>query len=679
MSSLQQHRSQTRNRRHISTGSSKNANPMSSINNRTSTGYANPNLKDKKKPMPLHDLKSQNTKQPELNLQINTKISSRRNRNNRNTDNDTPPSNTPTSHYKTPSLDLLSDLNHEALNEQSMYSLSSPDRHFNIHTSDTPPYSHRKARRRSGVTPYTSSKKNTKRGRDSQGSFQILMDQQQDKKIDYDLNVLDSILESKLVTSIDISSASSINSVSDLFDKSHNTIQQAVFSPMPKQEMKEVDSMDASILNSVGDFSSLLSDQSEDELNSDVSSLHNDDVQNLLDFDLDDLGNVADNETSIQEQSQEDASSVESSRGSRESGFVPILNMGLEFQLEANQSPLQNHGHESNDDSITSSSGQNDTESDVSLSDVLRRIEGTFHNVGNELDIALQLAQADQNTTVDKSEDGQQMPNDEGDEHSFGDTDASDGGELDLSLTLMKNISQFSKEDEDGEDDINEVDNAGGDSPASKTEEKLTLGLQNLNISPVKDNAECTEILQPKKSKSPRRKHRAALKLPRKSYSDTEAINFISNQHLEDILIRGGEKALDAAIDSALEKVENGDADLGTHETAAETSDSEDKDENTCNLHTSFVHTSSSLDQQFLRSNLKSALIALRSVKAEREDLETNYLELQDELSAMKSAYENQVNQLAQENSQLVSARLMDPEVRHLLNVISISKFCSFI
>ena len=677
MSSLQQHRSQTRNRRNISTSSSKNANPMSSIDNRTSTGYANPNLKDKKKPMPLHDIKSQNTKEPELNLQINTKISSRSNRNNRNTDNDTPPSNTPTSHYKTPSLDLLSDLNHEALNEQSMSSPSSPDWHFNIHTSDTPPHSHRKARRRSGVTPYTSSKKNTKRGRDSQGSFQILMDQQQDKKIDYDLNVLDSILESKLVTSIDISSASSINSVSDLFDKSHNTTQQAVFSPMPKQEMKEVDSMDASILNSVGDFSSLLSDQSEDGFNSDVSSLHNDDIQNLLDFDLDDLGNVADNETSIQEQSQEDVSSVDSSRGSRDSGFAPILNMGLEFQLEANQSPLQNHGHELDGDSVTSSSGQNDTESDVSLSDVLRRIEGTFHNVGNELDIALQLAQADQNTTVDKSEDGQQMPNDEGDEHSFGDTDASDGGELDLSLTLMKNVSQFSKEEEG--DGIHEVDNAGGDSPALQTKEKLTLGLQNLNISLVKDNAENTEIAQPNKSKSPRRKQRAALKLPRKSYSDTEAINFISNQHLEDILMQGGEKALDAAIDSALENVENGDADLGTHETAAETSDSEDKDENTCNLHTSFVHTSSSLDQQFLRSNLKSALIALRSVKAEREDLETNYLELQDELSAMKSAYENQVNQLAQENSQLVSARLMDPEVRYLLNVISISKFCSFI
>lgn len=125
-----------------------------------------------------------------------------------------------------------------------------------------------------------------------------------------------------------------------------------------------------------------------------------------------------------------------------------------------------------------------------------------------------------------------------------------------------------------------------------------------------------------------------------KSYSDTEASLVISMQHLEDILKNGGEEALDHVLNMARtddkspspvikSKKDRAFVGLGgMYRRKVDESISDDGFSFHSNVeHGHVVH------DVCLRSNLKSALIALRSVKAERNDLESN-LEIMD--SAMK-------------------------------------------
>jgi hypothetical protein len=170
-------------------------------------------------------------------------------------------------------------------------------------------------------------------------------------------------------------------------------------------------------------------------------------------------------------------------------------------------------------------------------------------------------------------------------------------------------------------------------------------------ILPIHDHAiACYQQTQDQPSSQPQ--------MPlRKSYSDTETINFISN-HLEDVLAKGGEIALDAALDTAIERVESESSEF-----------SQDTGNTNIGLpssfHSSYIHNSSSLEHQYLRSNLKSALIALGSVKAERQDLEHNFLRMQHEIHDLKCNHEEKLNQLVLENEERESSfkAIMNEEI----------------
>jgi hypothetical protein len=125
-----------------------------------------------------------------------------------------------------------------------------------------------------------------------------------------------------------------------------------------------------------------------------------------------------------------------------------------------------------------------------------------------------------------------------------------------------------------------------------------------------------------------------------KSYSDTEASLVISMQHLEDILKNGGEEALDHVLNMArtdhkspspVTKPNKDRAFVGLGGMYRRKVDESISDDG-FSFHSNVEH-GHVIHDVCLRSNLKSALIALRSVKAERNDLESN-LEIMD--SAMK-------------------------------------------
>jgi hypothetical protein len=141
-----------------------------------------------------------------------------------------------------------------------------------------------------------------------------------------------------------------------------------------------------------------------------------------------------------------------------------------------------------------------------------------------------------------------------------------------------------------------------------------------------------------------------------KSFSDTETMHFVSHQKLQDILARGGEKALDAALDALMERVDSDTSDFNSCNNTGNSDvmmkhNQTDGGLGVRSFHSSFIQNGSSLDNLYLRSSLKSALIALGSVKAERSDLESNFAKLQLYCQDMKNSYEEKLKQLMVENS----------------------------
>uniref|UniRef100_A0A7S3Q4Q6 Uncharacterized protein n=1 Tax=Chaetoceros debilis TaxID=122233 RepID=A0A7S3Q4Q6_9STRA len=140
--------------------------------------------------------------------------------------------------------------------------------------------------------------------------------------------------------------------------------------------------------------------------------------------------------------------------------------------------------------------------------------------------------------------------------------------------------------------------------------------------------------------------------------SDTAALsmNPLSNDRLEDILAKGGEAALDRVLELNTEqKALNANVDdvntLAVNATKelvvnSEEEDGEEFDNVVAPFHSSFINNSPSLDNQYLRANLKSALIALRSVKAERRDIEVNVSQLQGKLQDARTTYTHELNKV---------------------------------
>mmetsp|Transcript_11097 Transcript_11097/g.20770 ORF Transcript_11097/g.20770 Transcript_11097/m.20770 type:complete len:1727 (-) Transcript_11097:594-5774(-) len=151
---------------------------------------------------------------------------------------------------------------------------------------------------------------------------------------------------------------------------------------------------------------------------------------------------------------------------------------------------------------------------------------------------------------------------------------------------------------------------------------------------------------------TPRRRQQRSKKDRPKSFSDTECMNYVSHQKLQDILSSGGEKALDAALDALMERVDSDASDCYNNRTnSIMKNDGSDGGMGVRSFHSSFVQNGSSLDSLYLRSSLKSALIALGSVKAERRDLESNYAKLQQYCQDMKHNYEEKLKQLVDGNT----------------------------
>ena len=142
-------------------------------------------------------------------------------------------------------------------------------------------------------------------------------------------------------------------------------------------------------------------------------------------------------------------------------------------------------------------------------------------------------------------------------------------------------------------------------------------------------------------------------------FSDGELTGFfVSTQHLEDVLSRDGEDALEEVlktlgesmsdskgiceIHSHLKKQNNSLYDSHQNHTHDDSSNNyhqhhhhyrDNHDERQIMHNTSLnANNNHSLDEKYLRAHLKSALIALKSVKAERKDVELNIESLQQEL-----------------------------------------------
>lgn len=133
-----------------------------------------------------------------------------------------------------------------------------------------------------------------------------------------------------------------------------------------------------------------------------------------------------------------------------------------------------------------------------------------------------------------------------------------------------------------------------------------------------------------------------------KSYSDTEASIVISMQHLEDILQNGGEEALDHVLNMAGTRSKSpSPAKKSTKDRAfvglggmyrRKVNDSISDDGFSFHSNVEHGHV---IHDVCLRSNLKSALIALRSVKAERNDLESNLESMSASVQELKLNHEN--------------------------------------
>ena len=117
------------------------------------------------------------------------------------------------------------------------------------------------------------------------------------------------------------------------------------------------------------------------------------------------------------------------------------------------------------------------------------------------------------------------------------------------------------------------------------------------------------------------------------SFSDGEALNFVSTQQLGSILCTDGEGALDRALlrlsysSQSLDVVSHCSEPILSPPRGTLRSSDGGGDE--------WRVRNKALETKYLRANLKSAVIALRSVHAERNDLEANLDRLKEDLSTM--------------------------------------------
>lgn len=155
-----------------------------------------------------------------------------------------------------------------------------------------------------------------------------------------------------------------------------------------------------------------------------------------------------------------------------------------------------------------------------------------------------------------------------------------------------------------------------------------------------------------------------------KSYSDTETSLVISMQHLEDILKTGGEEALDHVLNiaetgskspSPAKKVNKDRAFVGLGGKYRRKVDDSVSDDG-FSFHSNVEH-GHVIHDVCLRSNLKSALIALRSVKAERNDLESNLERMDASVKDLKLKHESELVEKEEAIERIIKERESEKEI----------------